>query len=58
MFDDIPSVNIPTCSICDKPVPLEAAKTDEHGRAIHEDCYWIKVRSEHGSDSAEPSSNS
>lgn len=30
---------VPFCPICDKPVPLESAKTDEDGKAIHEDCY-------------------
>jgi len=31
------------CPICDLPVPLETAKTDEWGRAIHEDCYVLKM---------------
>jgi hypothetical protein len=31
------------CSICELPVSLEAAKTDEYGRAIHEECYARKM---------------
>ncbi len=31
------------CPICDLPVPLETAKTDENGRAFHEDCYALKL---------------
>jgi hypothetical protein len=27
------------CCICARSVPLEASKTDEHGRAVHEECY-------------------
>jgi hypothetical protein len=32
------------CFLCDKPVPLEASKTDENGKAVHEECYLLKVR--------------
>ena len=32
------------CYLCDKPVPLEASKTDENGKAVHEECYWLKIR--------------
>jgi len=31
------------CSICNEPVPLETAKTDDLGKAIHESCYWLRV---------------
>ena len=34
----------PLCLICNAPVPLETAKTDERGNAIHEECYLLKVR--------------
>jgi hypothetical protein len=34
----------PMCSICNTPVPLETAKTDESGAAIHEECYLLKVK--------------
>lgn len=32
------------CSICGQPVSLEAAKADEYGRTIHEECYALKMR--------------
>ena len=32
-------LSTPFCPICQKPVPLENAKTDERGQAIHEECY-------------------
>ena len=32
-----------TCPLCHEPVCLEGCKTDEDGRAIHEDCYVRKV---------------
>ena len=32
------------CSICDRPVRVEDAKTDENGKAIHEDCYARKTK--------------
>jgi hypothetical protein len=35
---------ISRCSICTLPVSLEAAKADEFGRAIHEECYALKMR--------------
>ena len=34
----------PVCPICQTPVPLEIAKTDEDGVAIHEQCYLFKVK--------------
>jgi hypothetical protein len=27
------------CSICNKPVDLETAKTDEDGKTVHGECY-------------------
>jgi hypothetical protein len=27
-----------TCAICNKPVDLKAAKTDERGKPVHERC--------------------
>jgi hypothetical protein len=30
------------CSICNKPVDLKTCKTDEGGRAVHEDCYVLR----------------
>jgi hypothetical protein len=34
------------CAICKQPVNLEESKTDEHGHAVHENCYiWtIELR--------------
>lgn len=32
-----------SCPICHEPVSLERCKTDEDGRAIHEDCYVRKI---------------
>jgi hypothetical protein len=37
------SVQAPICSICNLPVALNNAKTDEDGNAIHEDCYLSKL---------------
>jgi hypothetical protein len=34
----------PRCSLCDKPVPLETSNTDEYGKAVHSECYALKVR--------------
>jgi hypothetical protein len=34
---------LPTCHICDKPVKLETAKTDELGRTVHSGCYLLQV---------------
>jgi hypothetical protein len=31
------------CWICGRPVDLEDCTTDEHGSAVHEDCYFWKV---------------
>jgi hypothetical protein len=31
------------CSICAAPVPLETSRTDEDGKAVHEDCYVRKT---------------
>ena len=39
-----PSKQSPVCPICQTPVPLEIAKTDEDGVAIHEQCYILKVK--------------
>ena len=36
------------CRICRKPVPVETAKTDGEGQAIHEECYVIVVKPEAG----------
>ncbi|HLZ41137.1 MAG TPA: hypothetical protein VKQ11_09255 [Candidatus Sulfotelmatobacter sp.] len=33
----------PFCLICNQPVPLETAKTNEDGHAVHEQCYLDKI---------------
>lgn len=33
-----------TCSICKKPVDLKTSKTDDEGKAVHEDCYSLKLK--------------
>lgn len=38
------SQRVPLCPICNMPVLLETAKTDEHGRAIHEECYLLAMK--------------
>jgi hypothetical protein len=35
----------PICSICEKPVKIETSKVDEHGKAVHDGCYLLKVGS-------------
>jgi len=32
-------MSTPLCPICNKPLQLETSKTDENGRAVHEECY-------------------
>jgi hypothetical protein len=32
------------CSICNKPVDLMIALTDQDGKAVHEECYVRKMR--------------
>jgi hypothetical protein len=34
---------LPICEICDRPVTLQAAKTDEWGKAVHEGCYLLQI---------------
>jgi hypothetical protein len=36
----------PLCSICNEPVNLRTAKSDENGRAVHEECYIQKITSQ------------
>jgi hypothetical protein len=31
------------CPICDHPIQLETATTDENWNAFHEECYVLKV---------------
>jgi hypothetical protein len=34
---------LPACPICNKEVQFETAKTDEVGRALHEECYLLRL---------------
>src|SRR5207302_8428645 len=40
---DTPTTRTAHCPVCNKDVSLEAAKTDEDGRALHEECYILKL---------------
>jgi len=31
------------CSICNKPVDIEAATTDDQGKTVHRECYVLKI---------------
>jgi hypothetical protein len=33
----------PLCFICHKPVQIESAAADEHGRSVHGECYFLKI---------------
>jgi hypothetical protein len=35
---------LPMCSVCNEPVELRIAKTDEDGKAIHEECYVLRIQ--------------
>jgi hypothetical protein len=30
---------LPRCAVCEQSVNLNVSKTDEYGRAVHEECY-------------------
>ena len=34
----------PLCSVCNEQVELRTAKTDEDGKAVHEECYTLKMQ--------------
>lgn len=41
----MPNTNLSTpCLICGREVSLKDCKTDEHGRAVHEDCYAQQLK--------------
>jgi hypothetical protein len=44
MSEELSAMSTAPCAICRKPVQLGAAKTDERGRAVHEDCYWANLK--------------
>lgn len=43
-----------SCAVCKEPVNLEESKTDEHGRAIHENCYIWTVKNRKDARPASP----
>lgn len=43
MHDGSSASRVPFCSICNQPVWLNEANTDEDGRAVHERCYVAKI---------------
>jgi len=43
VFENQPA-RLPVCSECEEAVELETAVTDEDGRAIHSDCYLLRLR--------------
>jgi hypothetical protein len=42
----IQTASYPICPLCTEHVELETAKTDEKGRAVHEDCYAASIRAQ------------
>ena len=32
-----------SCSICNKPIDITTAKTDDKGKAVHAECYVMAV---------------
>jgi len=39
-----PASDLLRCSLCRNPVRLDSAKTDENGKAVHEECYVLGLR--------------
>jgi hypothetical protein len=35
---------LPMCSYCANPVEIENATTDEDGKAIHAECYLLRLK--------------
>ena len=44
MSEELSATRTAPCAIRRRPVQLEAAKTDERGRAVHEDWYWANLQ--------------
>ena len=36
------------CQICNKPVPIETARTNSDGKAVHSDCYLHEIHDHDG----------
>jgi hypothetical protein len=43
-----PGPQLPICPQCERPVELENARTDEDGKAIHPECYFLRLRARQG----------
>ena len=39
----VPTASYPICPICSEHIQLEAANTDDKGRAVHEECYVAQI---------------
>jgi hypothetical protein len=39
-----PKADVILCAVCGEPMALGSAKTDEHGKAVHQECYLCKLR--------------
>jgi len=50
MSDSLSAPKLPICPVCQEAVSLEAANTDEDGHAVHEDCYWARLKRKRGAD--------
>jgi hypothetical protein len=44
----------PICPICNEPVEINTAKTDENGKAVHEDCYLKAIKEKIAADRRGP----
>jgi hypothetical protein len=44
------ALNTTPCSFCHESVSLEAAKTDQNGKAMHEECYFQSLHATGNSD--------
>jgi hypothetical protein len=54
VFEPAPAFLQPSkccCPICERAVSLETANTDETGRAIHQECYLLKLKLKRASES-------
>jgi len=38
------AVALTPCILCNNPVPLGSSKTNEDGKAVHEECYLLRMR--------------
>jgi hypothetical protein len=43
-----------SCPICNRPVDLQTCKTDERGKAVHEECYALRQALKHATQPTQP----